>query len=137
MSTQGSGYATTTFIPSSVDCEQFKLAARGESQEDANERIDSLNVSDQALETASNSLHTADYNTSTTLTNVATIVVKIIGALAGIAIVGSLVVAGAQYATAGDNSGAITKAKTRIAYTLIALVIYIMVYYVAVWLIPS
>jgi hypothetical protein len=133
------------YLPTSASCSDFWDARRNNLEESLPDptitKTDITdtggNAEDKKLESASKSLHTADANNSTKLFNVTTIVVKIIGALAGIAIVGSLVVAGVQYATAGDNSGAITKAKTRIAYTLIALVIYIMVYYVAVWLIPS
>ncbi len=85
----------------------------------------------------SQSLHSGDAAVSGTFYNFIIISLRVIGAMAGIAIVGSLVFSGVQYTTAGDNSGALSKAKTRIAYTLITLVVYIMVYYVAIWLIPS
>ena len=66
-----------------------------------------------------------------------TIIFTVFSALAGIAMVASLVVAGIQYATAGDNAGAISKAKSRIVYTLITLLLYVMLFYIVTWLIPS
>lgn len=65
------------------------------------------------------------------------IFVVVVSAAGGIAIVGSLVWAGIRYATAGGDSGAISKAKTRIVFTLIALTLYLMLYSLVTWLIPS
>lgn len=65
------------------------------------------------------------------------IFVVVVSAAGGIAIVGSLVWAGIRYATAGGDSGAISKAKTRIVFTLIALMLYLMLYSLVTWLIPS
>ena len=126
LSTQGSGYASMTFIPVGVDCEEFKIAARGDSQENANDRI-----------AESESLHQADDSESGKFFNYLTIIFTVFSALAGVAMVASLVVAGIQYATSGDNAGAISKAKSRIVYTLIALLLYVMLFYIVTWLIPS
>lgn len=95
------------------------------------------NADDAELEAKSDSFREPDASRYGGIYNLIIIILRVLGALAGIAIVGSLVMAGVQYATAGDNSGAISKAKTRIAYTLIALVVYAMMYYIATWLIPS
>lgn len=88
-------------------------------------------------DSSSNNLHTGTEADKGLIYSFVLVALTVIGALAGVAIVGSFVVAGIQYATAGDNPGAVTKAKTRIAYTLIVMVVYAMLYYVAVWLIPS
>ena len=150
MSTQGSGYQSTVFIPNGLDCEEYKIAIRGDSQIDANERADENGSANDtpadntpvvnqniAGDGDSDELHTANAQDKGLIYSFVLVILTVIGALAGVAIVGSFVVAGIQYATAGDNPSAVTKAKTRIAYTLIVMVVYAMLYYVAVWLIPS
>lgn len=131
LSTQGSGYASMTFIPVGVDCEEFKIAARGQSQIDANADI-AANTA--ASNTSGVSSNPADANKLYAYVQIFVIIVSVAG---GIAIVGSLVWAGIKYATAGGDSGTVSKAKTRIVFTLIALLIYLMLYSVVTWLIPS
>ncbi len=97
----------------------------------------STSLDDSALEGSSESLHQADDSKSGKFFSYLTIIFTVFSALAGIAMVASLVVAGIQYATAGDNAGAISKAKSRIVYTLITLLLYVMLFYIVTWLIPS
>lgn len=85
----------------------------------------------------SNSLHSASDANSGKLYNYIKIVVIILSTGGGLAILGSFVFAGVQYATAGENSGSISKAKERIVYTLIALVLYLMLFSIVNWLIPG
>lgn len=92
---------------------------------------------DTTLENTSESLHQADDSESGKFFSYLTIIFTVFSALAGVAMVTSLVVAGIQYATAGDNAGAISKAKSRIVYTLITLLLYVMLFYIVTWLIPS
>lgn len=84
--------------------------------------------------TITRSANSGDSNKLYSYVQIFVIVISVAG---GIAIVGSLVWAGIRYATAGGDSGAISKAKTRIVFTLIALVLYLMLYSLVTWLIPS
>lgn len=114
--------------------EDQKLICVAEESKKVSDTTDASGVTDDPK---SNELHQADASASGKFFNYVTIFFTILSALAGVAMVGSFVVSGIQYATAGDNAGAITKAKTRIVYTIIALVLYIMLFLIATWLIPS
>jgi hypothetical protein len=82
-------------------------------------------------------IRTADKSDAGKAYSYITIGVKVLGAVGGVAIVLSIVSAGIKYATAGSDSGAISKAKSRIVYTLLALVLYLMLFSIVTWLIPS
>lgn len=90
-----------------------------------------------ASNSQSDALHSADTAGSGGLFNYIKVVLIVFSAAAGLAIVGSLVVAGVQYATAGENSGSISKAKERIVYTLMALVLFLMLFSIVNWLVPG
>lgn len=58
-------------------------------------------------------------------------------ALVGIAAVASIIVAGIQYASSADDSGAVTKAKQRIFNTILGLVAYIFLLAFLNYLVPG
>lgn len=64
-------------------------------------------------------------------------IVNFLAAVVGVAVVGSLIWGGIQYATASDNSGAVSEAKKRIINSLIALVAYIFTFAFLQWLVPG
>lgn len=130
----GTNYLAQLFAPNALDCEQV-VEAILQGDKDAGGLVDPLD-SDPAV-AESESLHQADDSESGKFFSYLAIIFTVFSALAGIAMVASLVVAGIQYATAGDNAGAISKAKSRIVYTLIALLLYVMLFYIVTWLIPS
>lgn len=98
------------------------------------EKLRTANTNNGTGATITRSANSGDSNKLYSYVQIFVIVVSVAG---GIAIVGSLVWAGIRYATAGGDSGAISKAKTRIVFTLIALVLYLMLYSLVTWLIPS
>lgn len=63
--------------------------------------------------------------------------INFLTALAGIAFVVSIMIAGFQYMTARDNAGQIQKAKSRIVMTLVALAVYIFMYALLNFLVPG
>lgn len=63
--------------------------------------------------------------------------INILSALAGMAIIASIVVAGYQYMTARDNSGQIQKARMRIIWALSALALFVFMYAILNFLIPG
>jgi hypothetical protein len=63
--------------------------------------------------------------------------INILSAIAGIAIVASIMIAGFQYMTAQDNAGKIEKAKSRIVTTLLALFLFIFMYALLNFLVPG
>jgi hypothetical protein len=64
-------------------------------------------------------------------------IVNFLSAAVGIAVIGSLIYAGIQYAAAGDNSQAVGAAKQRIINALLALAAYIFLFAFIQWLIPG
>ncbi len=63
--------------------------------------------------------------------------IQFLSALAGMAIVGSMMMAGYQYMTARDNSGQVEAAKKRILWALIALGLFIFMFAILNWLVPG
>lgn len=63
--------------------------------------------------------------------------INILSAVAGMAIVGSIMIAGYQYMTARDNPGQIEAAKKRIVWALVALGLFIFMYAILDFLIPG
>lgn len=63
--------------------------------------------------------------------------INALSALAGMAIIGSIMMAGYQYMTARDNSGQIEAAKKRIIWALVALGVFIFMYSLLNWLVPG
>jgi hypothetical protein len=63
--------------------------------------------------------------------------INILSAIAGLAIVGSIMVAGYQYMTARDNSGQVEAAKKRILWALIAFGMFLFMYALLNWLVPG
>lgn len=63
--------------------------------------------------------------------------INFLSALAGMAIVASITIAGYQYMTAKDNSGQIEAAKKRITWALIALAVFIFMYAGLNFLVPG
>jgi hypothetical protein len=90
-----------------------------------------------ATDDKSDSLHSGDPAASGRIFNYIKVIMIVLSAAAGLAIVGSFVVAGVQYATAGENTGSISKAKTRIVYTVIVLIVYMLIFSIITWLIPG
>jgi archaellum component FlaF (FlaF/FlaG flagellin family) len=60
-----------------------------------------------------------------------------LSAVAGIALVASMMIAGYIYMTARDNAGQVEKAKSRIVQTLFALILFIFMYALLNFLIPG
>ncbi len=60
-----------------------------------------------------------------------------LSALAGMAIVASIMIAGYQYMTARDNSGQIEAAKKRIIWALVALGVFIFMYAFLDFIVPG
>lgn len=63
--------------------------------------------------------------------------VNIVTAVAGLAIVSSVIISGIQYSTSGGNPQATAKAKERITQAIIALVASLLLYTFMQWLIPG
>jgi hypothetical protein len=63
--------------------------------------------------------------------------INILSALAGMAIIASIMMAGYQYMTAKDNSGQVEAARKRILWAMIALGIFLFMYSVLNWLVPG
>lgn len=64
-------------------------------------------------------------------------VINFLSAVAGIALVASLMISGYLYMTARDNAGQVEKAKSRIVQTLIALTLFIFMYALLNFLVPG
>jgi hypothetical protein len=126
----GTNYLAQLFAPNAANCEQV-VEAIIQGDRDAGGLVDPIITVGASPGVSSNP---ADANKLYAYVQIFVIIVSVAG---GIAIVGSLVWAGIKYATAGGDSGAVSKAKTRIVFTLIALLIYLMLYSVVTWLIPS
>jgi hypothetical protein len=65
------------------------------------------------------------------------LVINFLGALAGVVIVGAIIVGGIRYMTAGDNAQAVGAAKQRIINALIALFAYLLAFGFLQWLVPG
>ena len=65
------------------------------------------------------------------------IVVNVLAALVGVAVVGTIILGGIQFAAAGDKAEAVSAAKKRIINGLIALFAFLFVYAFLQWLIPG
>ena len=65
------------------------------------------------------------------------VVINVLSAIAGMAIIASVMIAGYQYMTARDNSGQIMKAKLRIVWALVALALFIFMYSLLNFLVPG
>jgi len=63
--------------------------------------------------------------------------INILAAGVGLVVVGTIIVGGIQYSTAGDKPEDVTKAKQRIMNGLIALVAFIFMWAFLQWLIPG
>jgi hypothetical protein len=63
--------------------------------------------------------------------------INILTALVGLVIVISMVVAGIQYQTAGDNASQVSAAKNRITMAVLSLLLFFFTYAVLQWLIPG
>jgi hypothetical protein len=63
--------------------------------------------------------------------------INFLSALAGIALIASLMIAGFQYMTAQDDPGKVQKSKARIIQTLIALLLFIFMYSLLNFLVPG
>ena len=63
--------------------------------------------------------------------------INFLSALAGMAIIGSIMIAGYQYMTARDNSGQVEAAKKRILWAMIALGVFIFMYAFLNWVVPG
>lgn len=74
---------------------------------------------------------------STKLDNWLNTVINLLSALVGIAVVGSIIFAGIQYITSGDNSSQVAAAKQRIAMSVLGLLLFFMGYALLQWLIPG
>ncbi len=65
------------------------------------------------------------------------LIVNLLGGLVGVVVIGTIIVGGIQYISAGDNATLITAAKQRVMNGVIALVIFIFSYAFLQWLIPG
>lgn len=64
-------------------------------------------------------------------------IVNVLAGLVGVVVVGSIILGGIQYATAGDKAEAVSAAKKRIINGLIALLGFLFIYAFLQWLIPG
>jgi hypothetical protein len=63
--------------------------------------------------------------------------INVLSAIAGMAIIASMMIGGYQYMTARDNSGQVEAAKKRITWALVALGLFIFMYAILNWLVPG
>ena len=63
--------------------------------------------------------------------------VRILTGLVAVAAVASIIYAGVQYASAGDDSGKVKAAKDRITQTVIGIILYMLMYVILEFLIPG
>ncbi len=63
--------------------------------------------------------------------------INVLSAVAGIAIVASIMIAGFQYMTARDNAGQVEAARKRIVWALLALLIFIFTYAFLNFVVPG
>lgn len=65
------------------------------------------------------------------------IIINFLSTVAGLAIIGSIIIAGYQYMTAKDNSGQVEAARKRILWAMVALGIFVFMYSFLNWIIPG
>ena len=65
------------------------------------------------------------------------VIINVLSALAGIVLVVSLIAAGIQWSTAGDNPQQLSAAKTRIFNVIIALFLFVFTYAFLQWVVPG
>lgn len=63
--------------------------------------------------------------------------VEILSLLIGVVLVGSTIVAGIQYTTAGGDTGKVQKAKARLASNVLVLVLFMFSAAILNWLLPG
>lgn len=63
--------------------------------------------------------------------------INFLTAVAGMAIIGSIMFGGYQYMTARDNAGAVQAARTRIIWAIVAMLMLIFMYAFLQWLVPG
>ncbi len=95
-----------------------------------------------AVATAASSVGNCTSNSNTALkdnciVNDLNIIINFLSAGVGIVIIGTIVVAGIQYTTAGENANKIEEAKKRIISGIVALVAFLLTFAVLQWLIPG
>jgi hypothetical protein len=64
-------------------------------------------------------------------------IIKVLSAGVGIIVTGSIIVAGIQYAFAGDNSQMVSNAKHRIVKSFIALIVFMFIFAFIQWIVPG
>lgn len=64
-------------------------------------------------------------------------IINFLSALATLAIIGSIMIAGYQYMTAQDNAAQVQQAKTRIYWALTALLLFVFMYAILNFLVPG
>jgi hypothetical protein len=64
-------------------------------------------------------------------------IVNLLSAVVGIVIVGSIIVAGVQYTTAGSNASQVSAAKNRITMAVLSLILFLFAFTLLQWLIPG
>ena len=65
------------------------------------------------------------------------LIVNVLTGLAGVAIVGAIILGGIQYSIAGDKAEAVSAAKKRITNGLIALLAFLFIFAFLQWLVPG
>jgi hypothetical protein len=63
--------------------------------------------------------------------------INVLSALAGMAIIGSVIFAGYEYMTARDNSGQISKARMRIVWSITAMALFVFMYALLNFIVPG
>lgn len=63
--------------------------------------------------------------------------INILSAIAGMVIIGSIIIAGYQYMTARDNAGQIQQARTRIIWAITAMILFVFMYALLNFLVPG
>lgn len=103
-------------------------------QEDTSGRIDASFTADCAVDTnAGEELN----QENCAIISYIVLFVNVLSAIAGMAIIASIMIAGYQYMTARDNPGTVQKARQRIVWALIALALYLFFYAILNYLIPG
>ncbi len=64
-------------------------------------------------------------------------IVNVLSGLVGVVVVGTIILGGIQFATAGDKAEAVSAAKKRIVNGVLALVVFLFIFAFLQWLIPG
>lgn len=64
-------------------------------------------------------------------------IVNVLSGLVGVVVVGTIILGGIQFATAGDKADAVSAAKKRITNGVLALVVFLFIFAFLQWLIPG